>query len=151
MALDWTALAMFILPGTLRARDKPAYLQLVTNSDASDPAAVATLTATDSTTGETASQTLTTKTLIPATDAMSRFAAMMADEWAGETFQFKHVMAAYNEFADSHHWPAVTNKALSLALKRYGCCSCTGKRQKDGSRPSMITFPAKSKRRGRRK
>ena len=143
MALSWPALAMLLIPAPLMTRRNPMNLHVATI----DGAVINQLPPPLPIAGKLAS-----KPKLSARDAARAFAEMMADEWEGERFTFPHIIAAFDDLAPLHNWPTVASKevspkAISMALKRIGCKSETGPRLKNGTRPSIVTFAKKKRRR----
>lgn len=145
MAISWpTILAMTLFPA-ITGRGKASHLQLVASNPASALPAMANekpAIATDVNTKFTAAEPLPTREL-----AVAELMRFCVEEWGGGSLQFRHVMAAYGELIATRKAPPMSKKALSQQIKRHGCKSHTGPRLKDGSRPTIVTFPIKQRRR----
>lgn len=79
--------------------------------------------------------------------AVAELMRLICSEWGGGSLQFRRVASAYRELVKTRGAPAMSDKLLSQEIKKYGCKSHTGRRQKDGSRPTIVVFPVKFRRR----
>jgi hypothetical protein len=158
MAISWTALAMTLFPAAIGAREKASHLQLVVpplppidggpaTDDGSDQKPLAR--------APTAYSVPARDFEITKADAVAEFVAVWINEVAGGGPQrFRTVAMGYADLAKGAGWPAISDKALSTVLQEWGCVTAVGVRQKDGSRPTIVTFPneiAHRPRRGRLK
>lgn len=71
------------------------------------------------------------------------FAAEMIEAGA-YTLKWSRVAHNYKLMAAHYGWPQLTEKTLSIELARLGC-SKRVQRLKDGTRPTVLTFPIKLK------
>lgn len=145
MAISWPTIIAMVLFPAIRGAGKASHLQLVPPALPPIAPPMALGTATD----PTVTQTVVTPraTVIDRDTAMAEFMAVMIDCGAGGSLAFRHVARNYARLGATAGWPPMTDKALSQALARHGCTKDLGNRQKDGSRPTIVTFPNKQRRR----
>ncbi len=145
MGFSLTSLAMLLAPAAIVGRANPKHLQLVPPSPPSVQPPMASGTATD----PVVSLIVVTPraSAIDRDTAMKEFMAAMIDCGAGGALAFRHVARNYAQLGATAGWPPLKDKALSLALARHGCTKHVGPRQKDGSRPTIVTFPKTQRRR----
>lgn len=148
MALSWPTLfaAITLLPA-IGGKGKHAHLQLVPQSVPSVPPPIPQSVANGTATDPTVTQTVipARATMVDRETAIREFWEIMMDCGAGGALAFRHIARNYAELGVTAGWPPLKDKSLSMALTRRGCRKHVGGRQKDGSRPTILTFPKAKK------
>jgi hypothetical protein len=78
-------------------------------------------------------------------EAAAREFARQMIEAGADTLAWKRVVHNYRWLAAEYGWPPLADKDLEIFLKRMGCVKRVSPRRKDGSRPTIVTFPLKLK------
>lgn len=147
MALSWpTILAMTLFPAIV-GKGKPTHLQLVPPSKQPAPPPIPQSVADGTATDPTVTHTVipARSTMVDRDTAITEFWSIMMDCGAGGSLAFRHIARNYAELGATAGWPPLKDKSLSMALTRRGCRKHVGSRQKDGSRPTILTFPKAKK------
>lgn len=85
--------------------------------------------------------------IVPATLAVREFLAIVLDE-APHEMTFRQLSERYHDLGKDRGWPSLKDRGLSKHLASHGCQTRLSKRLKDGSRPTIVIFPYRRKRRG---